>query len=168
MGADVRPRLAILLVLAACSPQQEADGNRSESQSRSFAGRPLAFGGLSGLYESGAAPDRSQMCILRRGHSTQFGLVVRKSPTDLCSGSGVALSVSGGIEFRMNGDSRCRIRGRISGQKIIFPAMVERGCAYYCGGRADLANIAFARMKGGRRAARSARDLVGEPLCTNE
>ena len=49
-----------------------------------------------------------------------------------------------------------------------MPANAPRGCAYYCGSPARLTNVRLTRNGGTKDAALRAKDLVGEPLCSDE
>jgi hypothetical protein len=65
----------------------------------------------------------------------------------------------------MAGDSPCAIEARIDGGRVIFPASLPRGCAYYCAPGVQAAGVTFAKTGGTREDAVRARDIVGDPLC---
>lgn len=121
---------------------------------------------LTGLYETGSAPRRSQMCMIERGGSARFGLVLWGAGSDSCSGNGTAVRQGGVLRLTMAGDSPCTIEARIEGTRVIFPANAPAGCAYYCGQSARLAGASFDKSGGTDADALLAEDLAGDRLCS--
>jgi hypothetical protein len=121
---------------------------------------------LTGLYETGAAPRRSQMCMIERGGSARFGLVLWGAGNDSCSGDGTAVRQGDVLRLTMAGDSPCTIDARIEGTRVVFPASAPAGCAYYCGQGARLASVTLDKTGGGEPDALRAEDLAGDRLCS--
>jgi hypothetical protein len=121
---------------------------------------------LTGLYEAGTAPRRSQMCMIERAGSARFGLVLRGAGDDSCSGNGTAIRQGSALRLTMTGDSPCTIDARIEGTRVTFPASAPAGCAYYCGQSARLAGATFDKTGGADADALRAEDLAGDRLCS--
>jgi hypothetical protein len=95
----------------------------------------------------------------------QFGLLVWGEDLHSCSGAGQAVRTGERLTLKMAGDQSCVLEARIDGGKIILPASVPRGCAYYCGAGARLEGASFARTGSTEADALKARDLADDPLC---
>jgi hypothetical protein len=128
---------------------------------------PPQTASLTGLYETGAAPRRSQMCMIERGGSTRFGLVNWGAGNDSCSGNGTAVRQGDVLRLTMTGDSACTIEARIEGTRVVFSASVPAGCAYYCGQGARLGGATFDKTGGAEADALRAEDLAGDRLCSS-
>lgn len=153
-----------LVLLAGCGPQDKGGGNESDAPA-SKAVFP-ASAGLTGLYEGGSAPRTDQLCMIEAGKAPiRFGLVVWGANDHSCLGAGDAVREGDRLRLTMAGDSTCRIEARIEGDKILLPAQVPEGCAYYCGARARFAERTLTRKGADAAAARKATDLAGDPLC---
>ena len=164
-----------LLLLGACRAQEGMSNNAAGS---SAGGAPAAGSGgteapaapvqtttLTGLYESGAAPRRNQMCAVEAGGRARFGLVVWSAPNESCSGNGTATRSGNSLRLTMQGDEPCTIDARIEGTRVTFPPNVPAGCAYYCSRGGRLAGAAFDKTGGADADAARARDLIGDQLC---
>jgi len=123
---------------------------------------------LTGLYQAGAEPLRSRLCVVAGRRSSRFGLVVWGDAGQSCSGSGFVSRDGGGLRFTMSGDSPCSIHASISGHTIIFDRPAPAGCDYYCGRGAGLAGVRLTQTGAARGAAMKAADLVGERLCSDD
>ncbi len=159
--------LVLLLALSACSPAgqeaKDAAGSKMASSTSTAGGSAES---LTGLYEGGQAGQPNQLCMVGEGQgSARFGLVVWGANLHSCSGTGTATRSSTGIRLAMAGDSECVIAASESNGTITLPKAVPAGCAYYCGARARLDGVTFARKGTSRADALKARDLVGESLC---
>jgi hypothetical protein len=162
------------LLLGACRAQEGMSNNAAGS---SAGGPPAASSGpqtpaapvqtatLTGLYESGTPPQRSQMCIVEAGGRARFGIVVLSSASESCSGNGVAVRSGDGLRLSMQGDEACTIEARIEGTRVAFPAQLPAGCAYYCSRGARLGGAAFDKTGGTEADAARAEDLAGDRLC---
>jgi hypothetical protein len=161
-----------LLLLGACRAQEGMSNNAANS---SVGGAPA--GGteapaappqtatLTGLYESGTAPQRSQMCAVEASGRARFGLVVWSAPNESCSGNGIATRSGDTLRLTMQGDEPCTIDARIEGTRVTFPPNVPAGCAYYCSRGGRLAGAAFDKTGGTDADAARAQDLIGDQLC---
>jgi len=159
--------IILLLGLVGCqkgNPDNESAGADSLFPTSAFHPR----GGLiklTGLYESGKAPNLNRLCIVGGRLSGHFAMVVWSGSARSCSGSGTVARRLGGLRFAMTGDSSCAFRARIHGRTIVFPTRLPAGCAYYCGDRASAAGARLTRTDATRDGAMKAKDLVGESLC---
>ena len=161
----MRRYVLALLLVAGCGSQEEA-GNQSSAPAPE-SGPPLsASASLTGLYEGGSASQPDQLCMIDEGEApARFGLVVWGAENHSCLGAGEAVRESDRLRLTMAGDSTCRIEARIEGDRIVLPAVVPEGCAYYCGARARFAARTLTRKGADEAAARKATDLAGDPLC---
>ena len=168
---------AAALLLASCSPSedadQKADGNSAKAgQSAKQDSRqdtPGRLTTLTGLYEGDGRDPRHQMCVVQgQGSEQRFGLIVWGGNLHSCSGSGVVTREGSRLRLAMAGDSACTIDATISGKTIKLPEAVPDGCAYYCGQRASLRGAELTQSGATEQAAKRAKDLVGEPLCSGE
>ena len=136
-----------------------AEGGDSETA------QPVQTATLTGLYESGAASRRSQMCVVERGGSARFGLVIWSGQSDSCSGSGTAARQGDRLRLSMEGDEPCTVEARIEGTRVTFPASVPASCAYYCSRGGRIAGATLDKTGGAEADALRAEDLVGDRLC---
>lgn len=167
--------LLLLLLAPACKRGESQSGNLA-AQGRAQEGAPVSGGSseptggkaadrLVGLYEGGAGPRRSQICMVEKGSGTQFGLLVWGDNLHSCSGAGQASRSGERLTLKMAGDETCTIEARISGGTISLPASLAKGCAYYCGAGARMAGASFTRSGTGEADALKAADIAGDPLC---
>jgi hypothetical protein len=164
----MRKALILLALLAGCSRQPEP-ANEQAARQEPRPQRPVGqLRSLTGLYESGDRRAPSQLCIIQRRRSAEFGLVVRGPGAASCAGSGSVRRIGRRLRFTMAGESRCVLNATIEGTSIVLPESAPRGCAYYCGAPAQLTKVRLTRNGGTKDAAMRARDLVGEPLCSDE
>lgn len=164
----MRRALILLTLLAGCSREPEPGNDQAAHREP---GPQRAVGqlrSLTGLYESGDRGAPSQLCIIQRRRSADFGLVIRGPGAASCAGSGKVRRIGRRLRFTMGGESRCTLNATIDHLSIVMPANAPRGCSYYCGSPAQLTNVRLTRNGGTKRAAMRARDLVGEPLCSEE
>jgi hypothetical protein len=154
----------LALLLAGCG--SGGGGNNNPHQAHPPAQAAVQTAALTGLYESGQGPQRSQLCMIERGAGgTRFGLVLRGAADASCSGAGTASRRGALVRLTMEGDQPCVVEARLEGGRLVFPASLPSGCAYYCGGSATMAGAAFAKVGGTEQDALRALDLVGDPLC---
>jgi len=164
----VRGALILLALLAGCSPQREPGNDQAahrEPRPQRTVGR---LRNLTGLYESGDRRAPSQLCIIQRRRGADFGIVVHGPGAASCSGSGKVRRIGRRLRFKMAGESPCTLNATIDHLSIVMPATAPRGCAYYCGSPARLTGVRLTRNGGTKAAALQAKDLVGEPLCSDE
>ncbi|HEY0012903.1 MAG TPA: hypothetical protein VGB79_08640 [Allosphingosinicella sp.] len=126
---------------------------------------PVQTATLTGLYESGSAPQRSQMCVVEGGGSARFGLVLWSNPSESCSGNGIAVRSGNALRLTMQGDEACTFEARIEGTRVTFPAQLPAGCSYYCSRGGRMAGAALDKTGGTEADAGRAQDLVGDRLC---
>ncbi|MBV9930701.1 MAG: hypothetical protein JO013_07130 [Alphaproteobacteria bacterium] len=170
----MKKSLVILALVAGCG----ASDRGADHQARSGAGQgkaagaaasampaPVDPGGLAGLWEGGAAARPNQLCIVPKGDSVQFGVTIWGAGQASCSGAGLARRDGDRLTLTMTGDSACVIDARVDGGRIVLPADLPQGCAYYCAAQARFAGAAFSRKAAGAAAAAGASDLAGDPLC---
>lgn len=159
----MRKYFLALLLVAGCGSQEEG-GNQAGAPANAPAG--AASAGLTGLYEGGSAGQPDQLCMIDEGKApTRFGLVVWGANNHSCLGAGEAVREGKTLRLTMAGNSTCRIEARIEGDRVVLPAAVPEGCAYYCGARARFAARTLTRTGSDEAAARKATDLAGDPLC---
>ncbi len=163
-----------LLLLGACRAQEGMSNNAAGATPGAAPAGPGGSGTpaapvqtatLTGLYESGTPPQRSQMCMVEQGGSARFGLVSWSAPGESCSGAGTAVRSGNALRLTMQGDEPCTIEARIEGTRVTFPANLPAGCAYYCSRGARLAGASFDKTGGTEADAARAEDLIGDPLC---
>lgn len=155
--------LIALMLVAGCG----AGGEQGDDNGTQAAAQAVGTAGLTGLYEGGPTTRPSQMCVIDRGSgNAQFGLVVWGANMHSCSGSGSVVRDGDTLRLAMAGDESCTIEARIEGGNVTLPETVPEGCAYYCGARAQLNGVSFAKKGSTAEDAMRATDLVGEPLCT--
>jgi hypothetical protein len=146
------------------APVAAEAGDRPEAEGQSAAAAPA--GPLTGLYEGGSGPQRSQLCIVDRNKgSAQFGLIVWGSNMHSCSGAGTAVRSGERLTLTMGGDSSCTIEATMKGGTVTLPSNLPAGCSYYCGARAQMSGASFARTGSSTADAMKAKDLAGDSLC---
>ena len=177
VGLAMRKTILLLpLLLAACNAQDgvannaaptTASGPADPALPAAPAGTPVQTSTLTGLYESGPAGRRNQMCVVERAAApARFGLVVWGAGEQGCSGAGEIVRQGSALRLTMAGDEACTFEARIEGMRVSFPAALPTGCAYYCSRGAGLANASFNKTGGSAGDAARAVDLVGDRLCT--
>lgn len=163
--------LGLLILLDSCCEEDRTKVPKAQSPSASAAtrpgpGEPVQLATLVGRYEGGRGSSTDRLCIMDGGRALRFGLVVWGSGLHSCSGSGTVDRRGGMLSFRMGGEAPCSFKAQISGKTIVFPEVVPAGCSYYCGAGARLSRAQLRQVGANRAAALEAKDLVGEPLCT--
>jgi hypothetical protein len=128
-------------------------------------GPPVEADSLIGLWQAGQGARPDQLCVVRRGDTPQFGLVVWGANLRSCSGAGTLVRKGDRVTLTMTGDSACAIDARVEGGRIVMPDHVPPGCAYYCGAGAKLEGAALSRVGSTAADAAKAKDLAGDPLC---
>jgi hypothetical protein len=173
----MKKSLVILALVAGCGASDRAGNNRAAAAAGQGSGpapapsaapapaRPSDAPGLAGLYQSDDPARPNQLCIADKGDSTQFGLTVWAANMAACSGAGLARAETRGLVLTMTGDSACAIVAEVRGGKVLLPATLPEGCAYYCGKGAALAGASFSLREGGAAGAAKAKDPAGDPLC---
>ncbi|MDB5698928.1 MAG: hypothetical protein JWN69_1732 [Alphaproteobacteria bacterium] len=168
----MRKELIVFALIAGCSRGDDAANNQpSPGAPREAPGAHRPTGrlkGLTGLYQSGDPRSPSRLCIVEHRRTAEFGLVIRGPGAASCSGSGSVRRIGRQLRFTMAGDSRCTLNATIDRMSIVMPATAPPGCAYYCGSPARLTGVRLAQNGGTSQAAMRAKDLVGEPLCSDE
>jgi hypothetical protein len=164
------------LLLTACGAQDSMTNNGApastagapgESAASSTPAAAVQTASLTGLYESGPAERRNQMCVVDRATGdARFGLVVWGAGSEGCSGAGAAVRQGDVLRLTMSGDEACTIEARIEGTRVSFPGAVPPGCAYYCSRGARFAGAAFDKTGGTAEDAMRAQDLAGDRLCS--
>jgi hypothetical protein len=172
----VKKSFVILALVAGCGASDHGANNQVAAKAgqggvaRATASAPAAPAvpdpsGLAGLWEGGAAARPNQLCLAPKGDSVQFGITIWGAGQASCSGAGLAHRDGDRITLTMTGDSACVIDARLAGGRIVLPADLPQGCAYYCAKQARFSGAAFAQKGAGAAAAASAKDLAGDPLC---
>ena len=167
------PVLLPVLLLGGCRAQEGMSNNAANSgragpapgSGAASPAAPVQTATLTGLYESGSAPQRSQMCIVERGGSARFGLVIWSGASESCSGSGTAARIANRVRLNMLGDEPCTIDARIEGTRVSFPPALPAGCAYYCSRGGRIAGAVLDKTGGSEADAGRAEDLIGDRLC---
>lgn len=165
MRIRVRMKMLIfpLLLLAGCGTGEQGDNATGAPEARKSA---VQTAELTGLYESGSAQLRNQLCVIDKGTgNARFGLVVWGANQHSCSGSGTIVREGSTLRLGMAGDEECTIEGAIENGTVTLPEDLPAGCSYYCGARAQMAGASFEKTGGTAEDAMRATDLVGEPLC---
>ncbi|HWH21736.1 MAG TPA: hypothetical protein VNT25_00385 [Allosphingosinicella sp.] len=158
----MRRFLLALVLVAGCGAGGDQGGKSAEGKGTDLVKRA----GLTGLYESEAAPRANQMCIIDQGGRASFGIVVWGANMHSCAGAGEAVKEGAVLRLTMKGDQACAIEARMEGDKVSLPAAIPAGCSYYCGAQAKLSGATFSFKGGSVEDAVKAKDLVGEPLCS--
>jgi hypothetical protein len=174
----MRKTLVLTLLLCACGAQDGMSNNGANSTGAAAAAaeqpepdgdapaQAVQTATLVGLYESGAAGRRNQMCVIDRATGdARFGLVLWGAADEGCSGTGSAVRRGDVLRLTMSGDEACAIDARIEGTRVAFPASLPPGCAYYCGRGASFAGATFDKTGGTAADAMRAEDLAGDRLC---
>ncbi len=156
--------LFLLLPLAACGTESRRATEPHAGNENVTAVPPVQTDDPVGLFEDRRDPVASQLCVVGDGPEYRFGLILR-SATGACGGAGTLTRNGARIRLEMAGDRDCALDARMEGQRLILPAAVGAGCAYYCAPGATLANARFEKTGGTEQAALRARDPVGDPLC---
>jgi hypothetical protein len=136
---EMRPIIAVALLLAACS-QQPAEPS---IKSGTFAGQ-----------------GRDRLCIAGEGGGLRAGLIAYGEGDLNCSASGSLQPAGEGWELVPKGEGDCRIPVEVDGNKVRI-GQPPASCAYYCGPTATMAGKSFDRSDMGSTAV----DLAGDPLC---
>ena len=167
--------LLLLPLVAACGAQDGLGNTAAPAGAAANGAAPtdvpapvqaVQTASLTGLYESGPAARRSQMCIIDRGTgNARFGLVLWGAGDHSCSGDGTAVRSGDRLRLTMSGDQACVIEARIEGGQVTLPPTAPASCAYYCGQGARLAAVTFEKTGGTAEDAMRAQDLVGDRLC---
>ena len=163
--------LALAFALAGCGGSDSDGGNAAngatpDEEAHGAVKKAVATAGLTGLYEGGAGPQKSQLCIVDKGTgNATFGINVWGANMHSCSGSGGVVRAGERLTLTMAGDSTCRIDATIRDGIVTLPESLPEGCGYYCGARARFAGASFTRTGGTAEDAMRAQDLAGDSLC---
>lgn len=133
----------------------------------SGAGGGATAGGLTGLYEGGSGPRRSQLCLIEReGVSPSFGLIAWGSGDANCSASGTVRVEGDRLRLLPDNDESCAMAARVEGGRVSLTGVLSPECArYHCGGDARLDGAAFERVGDSADDAARAVDVAGDRLC---
>ena len=159
----MRQVLMALMLVAGCGAGSD-QGNQAKGSGK---GGDVPITELTGLYEGGTSLRPNQMCMIERGGEASFALVVWGTNMHSCSGSGQAVKQGNMLRLTMAGDETCSIEATVSGATLTLPNALPEGCAYYCGAQAKLSGVSFAKKSSSVEDALKAKDLVGEPLCSD-
>jgi hypothetical protein len=178
--AVMRPIVLAMLLLAACKGRDTPDGDGAAGRgpgseevaegeaSDEGSGRGRKKAGpitLTGLWEGGGGPQKSQLCMTGEGDKADFGLTVVAVGGAVCAGAGTATRSGLRLTLTMAGDRSCEVAARIEGTTIVLPATARESCSYYCAEGARLAGVRLARSGSTKADAMKAKDLAGDPLC---
>lgn len=162
----IRPRLALLLLLAGCreqppAPQSDSPGARLEIAARSAGLVPdPAKGSLVGSWSR----DADRLCIVPGDRGAyRVGAIVDYGEGQSCTASGTATRSRDTLAIRF-GD--CRIDARYDGTRIVFPAELSSACAATCAGRASFAALTVDRISESLAEASTLRAPSGKLLCS--
>jgi hypothetical protein len=170
----MKKSLLALVLVAGCgasgernasAPTAAVGGASVPPAAAASAGPPVEADNLVGLWQAGQGSRPDQLCVVRRGDTAQFGLVVWGANLRSCSGAGTLVRKGDRVTLTMTGDSACAIGARVEGGRIVLADQVPQGCAYYCGAGAKLEGAALSRVGTGAADAAKARDLAGDSLC---
>lgn len=170
------PTLLAFALLAGCGG---AGGNESGNASGAAGGggaqaaggsaapqTAVETAGLTGLYEGGAGPRKSQLCVIDKGTGdARFGINVWGENMHSCAGAGTAVRSGERLTLTMAGDSTCKIEATMRGGVVTLPATLPEGCGYYCGKQARFSGASLARTGTTAADAMKARDVADDPLC---
>lgn len=169
--------VAMLLLVAGCGGSDAPEGGNDASpaaanraavqqEGEEASASAVATARLTGLYEGGDGPQRSQLCVIDKGSgNARFGINLWGAEMHSCSGAGSAVRSGERLTLTMEGDRTCTIEARISGGTVTLPASVPEGCSYYCGKQARFTGAVLTRSGSSAADAMKAKDLAGDPLC---
>ena len=171
--------LIALALVAGCGASERDGGNTASAGAQAGAEAPggagagsgplekaVATARLTGLYEAGAGPRKSQLCIVEKAAGdAQFGIIVWGANMLACQGVGTAVREGERLTLDMGGDRPCRIDGTVRDGAVSLPAAVPESCSYYCGAPVRFAGVSFRRTGARAEDAMKAKDVLGEPLC---
>jgi hypothetical protein len=175
----MRKLLFAIVLLAGCNPAApEGGGNASgggRGQGAGPAGQPEdaeeegdagtgAPRRLTGLWESGTGPRRSQLCMVEKDGKAQFGINIAGPNMLACQGIGTAARQGESLTLELAGDQSCTLTARVSGRSVAISAAAGN-CGYYCGAGVGFEGAAFTRAGSRAADALKAKDVLGEPLC---
>jgi hypothetical protein len=173
----MKKSLVVLALVAGCGASGERNASApapgvQTGTNQTVVAAPEAAGAgagegasLLGLWQSGGGKQPNQLCVVKHGDTPQFGLVVWGANMRSCSGAGTITRSGDRVSLTMTGDSACKIDARLERGKLVLPASLPQGCAYYCGANAKLENVAFTRIGSSPADVARAKDLAGDPLC---
>jgi len=171
----MKKSLVILALVAGCGASDHGNNHAATAPAQGSAATTPAASpaptrvsdapGLAGLYQSGNPAQPNQLCIADKGDSTQFGLTVWGPNMAACSGAGLAKAEGGKLTLTMTGDSACVLSAEAKDGRVVLPATLPEGCAYYCGKGAAVAGTNFVLKEAGAAGAAKAKDPAGDPLC---
>ena len=127
--------------------------------------RASAGESFGGLWQGGDTRRPNQLCVVKRGDTPQFGLVVWGANMRSCSGAGTLRREGDRVTLTMTGDSACSVPARVEGRRLVLGGGLPAGCSYYCGAGAKLEGAAFTQVGTTAADAAKAKDLAGDPLC---
>ena len=131
--------LGLALAVAGCGGSDGDGGNAviaandatAQGEARGAVEKAVATAGLTGLYEGGAGPQKSQLCVVDKGTgNATFGINVWGQNMHSCSGSGGVVREGERLTLTMAGDSACKIEATIRDGVVSLPASVPEGCGY--------------------------------------
>ncbi|MET0309694.1 MAG: hypothetical protein ABW023_13385 [Sphingomonas sp.] len=162
----MRPALALLLLLGACTGSQPRQ-NAAQPQDLESAAiergmvRDPRDTEVTGLY----ARDTDRICVVPAKDGYRIGAYVDYGERITCSGTGSATRVGEVLHIRLGDKDACSFDARFDGDHIRFPGAVPEGCASFCARRASYAGLEVARLSESAAEATAMRDAVGRRLC---
>lgn len=172
------PMILALALLAGCGGAEGNESGNASSAGQSSGGAAASGGGasvpksavetagLTGLYEGGTGPRKSQLCVIDKGTGdARFGINVWGENMHSCAGAGSAVRSGERLTLTMAGDSSCKIEAVMRGGVVTMPATLPEGCGYYCGKQARFSGTVLTRVGTTAADAMKARDVADDPLC---
>lgn len=160
----MRPALALLLALAACSGEQ--GGNIQQPQDLESAAierglvRDPGDSDLTGLY----ARDTDRICVVRSGSAYRIGAYVDYGDRITCSGAGTVERSGETLRIELDKDG-CSFEAHYDGDRIKFPGALPDACKKLCAHRASFTGLEAARLSESAAEAAAMRDSSGRRLC---
>ena len=128
--------LPILLLLAACSPEQPTRTSK--------------------VWANG----RDGLCLAGEGDAFRAGVIAYGEGNANCSLAGSAAREGERLVITPRGEGACRVEIILKGDTAVIGSR-SPACAYYCGPGADYSGRTLQRSDAGRKVV----DLAGDPLC---
>jgi hypothetical protein len=163
----MKKSLILLALVTACGAKDQSGSRTNDAPTPARAEIASSPASLTGLYEGGAPATPNQLCVVEKGATARFGMLVWGANLSACSGAGIVEREGDRLRFRMTGDQACTVEARIRGGTISLGSPVPSGCTYYCGARVGFDGVTFDRKGSTAAAAMKAKDPAGDPLCAS-